>query len=229
MAIITGGLHGLARKKVGNVVYRDWRNMIVASAYNPNVQNPKTSGQEITRGKFAAISTLAKKMAVAITMGFKNFCAGTKIPSRSMFIKKNWKFVNMSDPSETPTFTYDEMSVAEGPLETPIFGTPSFSTAGAIKIPHTPNEQELVDGQDSVFCVVYNADKNRTQVLNGGQRDDDVDITLLMPTGWAGDRVHVWGFCMSESNKTLSANGVTREQKKGDASPSVYIGNGEIA
>lgn len=229
MAIITGGLHGLARKKVGNVVYRDWRNMVVASAYNPNVQNPKTNGQQIVRERFAAISNLAKKMAVGLAVGFKNFCAGTKVPTRSMFIKRNWSKVGVTDPGNPATFSYDEMVVADGQLEPPIFGTPSFATAGTIKIPHTPNEQELVNGQDSVMCLVYNVDKKRSQFLYADDRDSDTDITLLMPTGWAGDRVHVWGFCVSESDNTQSYSGVTREYKKGDASPSVYIGMGEIA
>lgn len=229
MAIITGGLHGLARKKVGNVVYRDWRNMIVASAYNPNVQNPKTDNQTVVREKFAAISAFAKKMAVALSMGFKNFCAGTKVPTRSMFIKKNWQKVSVMVPGDNPTFNYEEMSVADGPLETPIFGTPDFGTSGTIKVPHTPNEQDLVNGHDSVLCVVYNVDKNRSQVLDGGERDDDGDITLLMPTNWSGDRVQMWGFCVSPDNVAMSYNGVTREYKKGDASPSVYIGMGELA
>lgn len=229
MAIITGGLHGLARKKVGNVVYRDWRNMIVASAYNPNVQNPKTVSQETVRTRFALISTLAKKMAVAITMGFKNYCAGTKVPARSMFIKKNFNLVSMASPDEAPEYNWEDMLVADGPLASPIFGEPSFNTAGAIKFSHTPNEQDLVSGRDEVYCVVYNMDKKRAQVLAAGLREDDTDITLLMPTAWAGDRVKVWGFCLSPNNETLDVNGVTREQKKGDASPSVYIGAGEIS
>lgn len=229
MAIITGGLHGLARKKVGNVVYRDWRNMLVASAYNPNVQNPKTDQQTLVREKFAAISALAKKMAVGLSLGFKNFCAGTKVPTRSMFIKKNWRLVNVMTPGETPTFNFDEMSVADGPLEAPIFGTPSFADAGTIKIPHTPNEQELVDGHDAVYCLVYNVDKNRSQCLYAAERDEDEDIVLLLPTNWHGDRVQVWGFCLSTANNSVSHGGVTREYKKGDASPSVFIGNGEMA
>lgn len=210
-------------------MYRDWRNLIVASAYNPNVQNPRTDNQTLVREKFAAISNLAKKMAVGITVGLKNFCAGTKVPTRSMFIKKNWSLVSVDNPGATPTFSYDEMVVADGQLEPPIFGTPSFTTAGTIKIPHTPNEMELVNGQDSVMCLVYNTDKKRSQLLYADDRDSDTDITLLMPTGWTGDRVQVWGFCVSELDNTQSYSGVTREYKKGDASPSVYIGSGEIA
>lgn len=229
MAIITGGLHGLARKKVGNVVYRDWRNMLVASAYNPNVQNPQTDNQTMVRERFAAISALAKKMAVGLSMGFKNFCAGTKVPTRSMFIKKNWRLVNVNMPGTAPTFAFEDMVVADGPLEAPIFGTPGFDTAGTIKIPHFPNDQDLVNGQDSVYCLVYNADKKRSQCLVAAQRDEDEPITLLMPTNWQGDRVQIWGFCVSETNNTMSLNGVTREYKKGDASPSVYIGTGTIA
>lgn len=228
MAIITGGLHGLARKKVGNVVYRDWRNMIVASAYNPNVQNPNTGNQKTVRERFAAISSLAKKMAVGLSMGFKNFCDGTKVPTRSMFIKKNWRQVHVDNPGSTPTFSFENMVVADGPLEPPILGTPSFADAGTIKIPHTSNNQELVNGQDSVFCLVYNTEKKRSQCVFAAQRDEDEDIVLLMPTGWAGDRVEVWGFCISESNNTMTFNGVTREYKKGDASPSVFVGAGAI-
>lgn len=228
MAIITGGLHGLARKKVGNVVYRDWRNMLVASAYNPNVQNPKTDNQTMVREKFAAISSLAKKLSVGLSLGLKNFCAGTKVPTRSMFIKKNWSKVSVMVPGGTPTFAYDEMAVADGPLEAPILGTPNFDAAGTIKIPHTPNEQDLVNGQDSIYCLVYNLDKKRSQCLFGVERDESEDITLLVPTNWQGDRVSVWGFCISNTNNTMTLNGVTREYKKGDASPSVYIGNGEI-
>ena len=229
MAIITGGLHGLARKKVGNVVYRDWRNMLVASAYNPNVQNPKTDNQTIVREKFAAISGLAKKMAVGLTLGLKNFCAGTKVPTRSMFIKKNWSLVTVDNPGMAPLFEFSEMSVADGPLEPPILGTPDFSVAGVIKIPHTANNQDLVSGQDSVYCVVYNIVKKRSQCLFAAARDEDSAIELLVPTSWSGDRVEVWGFCVSEKNNTMTLNGVTREYKKGDASPSVFVGMGELA
>ena len=229
MAIITGGLHGLARKKVGNVVYRDWRNMLVASAYNPNVQNPNTDRQQIVREKFAAISALAKKMAVGLSMGLKNFCAGTKVPTRSMFIKKNWGYVHVDNPGQSPTFDYSEMAVADGPLEPPILGTPDFSVAGVIKIPHTANNLELVNGQDRVYCLVYNTDKKRSQCLYAGDRDEDTAIEILVPTSWSGDRVDIWGFCISENDVTMSYSGVTREYKKGDASPSLFVGMGNLA
>lgn len=226
MAIINGGLHGQAKKRVGNVVYRKWRNLDVAAKYQPNVSNPNTEAQKLVRTRFAAISDLAGKLGASLVLGFKAFVAGTKIPPKSFFIKKNWQYVHADTPGSA-TIDYSELKISDGPITAPVFGTLDVSVPQTIKVPIDDNSGQTVSSSDEVYLVVYCPENGQTILSEAVSRVDE-SIEVVVPSSWNGTRVHVWGFA-TWGGEVLSVQGIPVNHTKGDASPSVYIGSGDIS
>lgn len=59
MAILTGGILGPVRKKVGNVVGSTWKGINVVRQMPAHVHNPNSEGQQVVRNKFRYASKLA--------------------------------------------------------------------------------------------------------------------------------------------------------------------------
>lgn len=226
MAIINGGLHGQAKKRVGNIVYRKWRNLNVAAKYQPNISNPDTEAQKLIRTRFAAISDLAGKLGAALILGFKAFVAGTKTPPKALFIKKNWPFVHADTPG-TATIDYSDLQISDGPITAPDFGTIDLGTPQTIKVPINDNSGQTVSSSDEVYLVIHCPEVGQTILSEAATRSDD-SIVVEVPGDWNGTRVHVWGFA-TWGGEVLSVQGIPVNHTKGDASPSVYIGSGDIS
>lgn len=226
MAIITGGLHGQAKKRVGNVVYRKWRNLDVAAKYQPNVSNPRTEQQQLIRTRFGAASDLAGKLGAALVLGFKAFVAGTKVPPKSFFIKKNWLFINSVTPG-TATIDYSDLALSDGPIAAPAFGSISTSDPLTIKVDLTDNSSQTVADSDFVYMVVYCPELGQTILSNAVTRADG-DVTVIVPSSWNGCRVHCYGFA-TWGGEVLSVQGIPVTHNLGDASPTVYIGTADIS
>lgn len=225
MAIINGGLHGQAKKRVGNIVYRKWRNLDVAAKYQPNVSNPDTEAQKLVRTRFGAISDLAGKLGACLVLGFKTFVAGTKVPPKSFFIKKNWVFVHADTPGSA-TIDYSELMVSDGPIMAPSFGTLDTDTPLTVKVRINDNSGQTVSSADEVYLVVFCPENGQTILSEAVTRGDE-SVEVTVPSSWNGMRVHVWGFA-TWGGEVLSVQGIPVNHTKGDASPSVYIGSGDI-
>lgn len=225
MAIITGGLHGQAKKRVGNVVYRKWRNLDVAAKYQPNVSNPKTEAQELVRTRFGAASVLAGNFGAALVLGFKSIVAGTKVPPKSYFIKKNWSFIHADNPGAA-TIDYSELKISDGPIMAPSFGTLDTNTPLTVKVPINDNSGQTVSSSDEVRLVIMCPENGQTILSEAVTRGDE-SIEVTVPSSWNGMRVHVWGFA-TWGKEVLSVQGIPINHTMGDASPSIYIGSGDI-
>lgn len=218
MAIYNAGYLSPIRKKLGNAVGRKWRNLDVLAVYQPFVSNPNTEAQQLVRCRFGAAASISNAFKRALLLGFANICKGTKVPERSMFIRKNWSHIHCDTPG-TVTFDYTEMSVAEGPLPQISFGNADFSEPLQVAVTMTPATGiEGADSHDKVYLLVYDQESKTAVVSDGRNTRADESASVNVPAYWNGHRVHVWGFAVG--------NGT---DNKGVISNSRYLGSGTIS
>lgn len=218
MAIYNAGYLSPIRKKLGNAVGRKWRTLDVLAVYQPFVSNPNTSAQQMVRGRFAMAAKLAMAFARALELGFAGICKGTKIPQRSMFIKKNWEHI-MADSPSSITADFTEMVVAQGTLPEVLFGNASFSEP--LQVAVTMSDTTGIEGADShdkVYLLVYSPEAQAAVFSDGRNTRADESASVNVPAYWNGHRVHVWGFAVGAGTDNM-----------GVISNSRYLGSGTIS
>ena len=214
MAIYFAGYLSPIRNKLGNAVGRKWRTLDVLSAYNGRPRNPRTAAQQAQRTKFGFIASVARAFAPAINLGFMTTCAGTPIPQRSMFIKKNIGLVDVTTPS-APAIELTDVVFAQGNVPIASYGAASFADPLSVTVPLTDTSSVPgADARDQVYVFVYNKDTN-SGILSAPAARNDEEIVVSVPTVWNGNRVYVYGFVWNRDTE--------------QSSDSVSLGSGNIS
>ena len=217
MAIYNAGYLSPIRKKLGNAVGRKWRTLDVLAVYQPFVSNPKSEAQELVRTRFAFAASLAMAFDSAVKIGFKGICDGTKVPERSMFIKKNWSNVHADTPGAA-TVDYTELVIAQGSLPECSFGNASFADPLQVEVPmNDTTELPNADAHDKVYLYVYSPEAGAGVMGDVVTRADE-SVKCLVPAYWNGHRVHAWGFAVGAGVDNAGKISVSR-----------YLGSGTIS
>lgn len=218
MAIYNAGYLSPIRKKLGNAVGRKWRTLDVLAVYQPFVSNPNTIAQRNVRGKFGALAGLSMRFAIATETGFEAICKGTKVPQRSMFIRKNWD--NLSGDYEGYTVAYDDLVLSEGSLSVPEYtGSLDFTSPLTVKqtlTSYTGDSTPFIDKDDEVYMAVYSPEAQMCWINKTKRSDARIDVEV--PALANGHRVHCYLFGV----------GVKGMPDEGKVSDTVYLGTGTI-
>lgn len=219
MAIYNAGYLSPIRKKLGNAVGRKWRTLDVLAVYQPFVSNPNTDSQKSVRIRFATLATMAMRAAEAINPGFATVCAGTKVPQRSMFIRRNWAVATADTPTHV-TVDYTELILSDGSLNVPVnsgnaqFGDPLTATVNLDD--DATAHGEFVDKDDTVYLVVIDTESGNTYI--GQAVRADASVSCVVPASANGHRVHCYLFAVGKGSLDM-----------GRVSPTVYCGSGMIS
>lgn len=216
------GVLGEQFGKVGPVVARKFRTENVYSAYQKNVSNPRTEKQQIQRMKFKALSELAHNFACGAIFGFRAAAKGSNLSPRNLFQKTNWEMIEATS-LDSMRIDYTGIAVSKGGLDNVAFGTASFDTPGSVKVTFVSNNVACQQtANDKVYIYIYCPDAG-TGVLSEGVKRDEANITVHVPAIWNGLKVHVYGFCRNEG-QAVEEFGLAA----GEASPTQYVGSGDI-
>lgn len=223
MAKVTKKVLGFSRKKVGDVVFANFRGDTVARAYQPMVRNPRTEKQQLQRGKFAMLSGYAKAVSGGIYYGLGAAAKSMKLSPRNLFVKLNKGAITMTTPTSGTT-DFSSMVVAKGGFFKTTTGTILTDEPNTISIPVTALDVEGIRAADvAVHVVVYNRDEQQGLYSSGGiSTVGSIDVTV--PGSWNGTRCQVWCFCEYTGDEIVSL-GV----KKGDISDSWFAGDATIS
>lgn len=218
MAIYNAGYLSPIRKKLGNAVGRKWRTLNVLAVYQPFVSNPNTIAQRNVRVKFAALAGLSMRLAIAIEMGFEAMCKGTKVPQRSMFIRKNWD--NLSGDYEGYAVSYSDLVLSEGSLSVPEYtGSLDFTTPLTVKqalTSYAGDSTAFIDENDEIYMVVYSVEAQMCWVSKTKRLDERIECEV--PALANGHRVQCYLFAVGAKDKPDA----------GKVSNTVYLGQGTI-
>lgn len=165
MAIINGPYASKMRGKVGEVVAaKTTGNRTALRSYQPNVKNPNTLRQRVSRNKLAMASSLAAIFSEVIKIGFAKAAAGTKMYPRNMFVKDivpvSSGVLNVSGETVTVVDTKLEFSKALGITVKPVGGWVD-GTGGETKDFSVSNgDQVTLPAGSTLGLVVVLADQN---------------------------------------------------------------------
>ena len=223
MAIYNAGYLSPIRKKLGNAVGRKWRSLDVLAVYQPFVSNPNTLAQRGVRARFSSLAKLAMAMDGILQFSFAPLCKGPKVPQRSMFIKKNWDYVTLTDPTDPDggcTADYQSFVLSEGGVVPADCGSLSFANPQTAEAPLTDNTGGMALATDKVVLAAYSPEAGYG-ILGMSETSDrgDADVKITVPAAWNGHRVHVWAI-------TFGKEGTVNEGKIGT---SQYLGSGTSA
>lgn len=204
MAIYNAGYLSPIRKKLGNAVGRKWRTLDVMAVYQPFVRNPRTESQQLVRARFGKLAQIAMMLFAGISKGFEGICKGTKIPQRSMFIKKNWAYSHADTPSSV-TIDWENLVIAQGSLSLPTTGAltaPSANTIQLILNDDANGDPMVIDAADEVYMVLANPTKSMGIISSAVLRVAE-KITMSVPSNWVGDRLHAYVFAVGKGTQDL--------------------------
>lgn len=218
MAIISSNNLGRLKKKSGPNVFRKWRNLQVMGVYTSEVSNPRTEAQVLNRIRLGGASSVARGFASAVKIGFEAMCAGTKVPQRSMFVKKNIIHVI---PSISGGFTvdYEDLILSEGNLPAIQYGNATFENPLEVDVPISDPATAIGSNRNDIAYVFIYSPEAREGILKQGTRSD-VSIVVNVPAYWNGHRVHVWGFGKGADTNEINPKAL---------SSSRYLGSGTIS
>ena len=206
------------RGKIGNVVTMIQRGRNFVRIYVDEIANPNTDKQQLIRARFKKLGQLAAEFLAAITQGFHYKAKQKKDFPANEFLRVNWEAVSASSPDDV-TVNYAEMKVAEGPTKEVTFGAVDWGADEhlTIAVTYTGNtDSSARNGDDEVYIFAYVPEINEGILSSPAVRSAG-EISLTVPAGWNGLVVHLWGFTIGKTKKTM-----------GKASDSAYIGHHEI-
>ncbi len=218
MGKIYQGIDGAVMGKVGQHVGRIWKGRPVLAIYQPNVANPNTTAQQIARARLSKLGQLSSAFLTALNAGLQFEAKKLRITNPNVFVKNNYAQVTALSADDV-TVNYSGLQVAQGNLPECSFGQVDFGEAQHLQLscPLTGNsDMPGANEQDSVYLAAYCPEKNQC-VLGSPARRSASSVSVNVPAGWDGMDVHVYAFA-------ISAN-----KQRPTASPTAYLGTGEVA
>lgn len=188
-AVVTGGVFGQYRNRIGNVVYAYRNGQQVAKSYNPKPRYTATNEQIQNRGKLGALAKIGRQMASAIDILVSN--PGEGGTKRSSFVSLNYPFMGWNPSTGVPVPSWSDITFGSGPL-TPPQNTAVNSGTNVLSITFDNTPVGDQEASDQVIVAVAFANLGLFVEL-----EDGVDIT----TGTAdipylddqiGEVVHVY-------------------------------------
>lgn len=204
MAIYNAGYLSPIRKKLGNAVGRKWRTLNVLAVYQPFVRNPRTESQQLIRTRFGKLAQIAMMLSAGIMKGFEGICNGTKVPQRSMFIKKNWSRVHADVPGSS-TVDWEDLTIAQGGLALPTIGALTAPSANTINLALNDagrGDPSVISEADEVYMVLANPAKNMGLISAATLRVEE-EIEMSVPANWVGDRLHAYVFAIGKGSEDM--------------------------
>lgn len=219
MGKVTKKILGATRGKVGDVVFRKFRQMNVNSSYQPNPLNPDTKAQQLQRGIFAVMSKTATSMAKGIKVGFGYKAKGTNLSPRNWFVRTNKEWFTSNQPGIV-TISYPELVMSLGRTCEADFNALDFDDANVVGVSWTPLST-AVDTNAELHIVVVCPD-NEGCLVSTAAKLSEGSVNVSTPDEWNGLKVHCYAI------ETAVADHPEDDIVKGQTYRSVYLGQGNI-
>lgn len=224
MARTTKNVLGNQSGRIGQVVGMITDGVQLYRSYTDRVRNPRTKAQQLTRAKLGEFSLIARGFKSAIALGFKN----SRKPLESVqnvFIRKNQSAMVGDTPSEI-MFDYTQAKISEGAAVMAGFGSIRADEALTVDETFVPNSDiPGASSKDKVYMCLFQPD-TKACVLSMGVLRSAGTISISVPSGWSGMKVHGYGFVVAAED-VYDTNGV-KLTSAGECSVTAYLGSATI-
>ena len=154
----------------------------VSRSYQPNVKNPNTKRQQVSRNKMALASQYAAALSVAIKIGYAMATASTKMFARNMFVRNivpvSKGILTNNGTEITADLTKLPVSQAIGIAETPVIAVSAGTEAGSKKIDASNAASVVLEQGDTLGLVVVALNEAGTaSLVRQGVATDGVTLS----------------------------------------------------
>lgn len=205
--------------KVGNLVGYSSLGKQVFRAYQPVVQNPKTTAQENQRKKFNIMLEAARMFRPAYILGMKDEGRAKKRTAFAQFMSVNFPFIVGASPSEYHLNASDVVC-SQGSLpgievEVPAQPVPGGEEELRVLDFHANDPGALPS--DDMYVIVANFKNNQVSMSGPTKRDGNSRIEVKIPASWSTDEVHFYSFVVGNEGDNY-----------GKSSESMYMGSAHV-
>ena len=212
MAKIYQGPLGNFSGKVGTVVGYMWRGRPCIRVYRHAINYPNTEQQQQQRDWFVSMVRFASQATGALKFGFRQKSLEAHMTEGNYFVMMNKRHFHRREGQLS--VDYEHLKIAEGSAADVYFKQPHFEQDEIVTVGFEKNTMSLrASGEDSVYIYIYAPDL-ATGILSAPTTRRSRQVSLKLPTTWAGHEVHIYGFVVD---------------KEGRASNSTYIGPGRVS
>lgn len=209
----------------------------VSRTYQPNVKNPNTLRQRVSRLRMSTASGLASALAAAIQQGYAKATASTRMYPRNMFVRDAVRMDGMNVitvANETATVDYENIKVSQrnGLNSLPAMGQADFTEPLQIKMDYAAiNVTDVLPaGKLGLVTVVFAPELNQCIVKNTiVEQGQEGSVTINMPSSFGSQTVHLYHFLKWVPD---SKNGVATADEPwmypSETGETVYGGTGVI-
>lgn len=238
---------GIMTGKLGNFVLSSRKGEVIARAYNPVVENPRTARQQLSRAKLSLASDLARSLAGALRIGYGQYAKGL-VSARNVFVKDIVPVGAQTITGTTPAalqINWERVKVSDGNFGYPGCDEPDLENPLRIQVgisePNlTPDVITDASGTPVVVTanlVAYNKTLKTSTVLSevfydpsNPQLQPPADLKMDVPSNWQGTQVEMYIFYKQHP---VAVNGIANttapQRYPGAAGITSYLGSGTIA
>jgi len=189
MGTIKKGLIGGFSGQVGPVIGSSWKGIPYMKTKPEKVANPKTQGQLDHRGKFVTTIRFLRPMKAFLHVSFSEMAIKKTAYNAAMSYNYHHAVTG-----SYPDFNmdYSRVIVSQGSLAG-VINPQVIATAGQINFSWQNNADNMeVMDSDKVLLLIYNATRQETVFLVGGNTRDSGSQSILIPPSFAGEEVHCY-------------------------------------
>lgn len=219
MGKVTKKILGATRGKVGDVVFRKFRQMNVDSAYQPTPANPRTEAQMIQRAIFGEMSRMAHVTAQGINIGLSWKAKSSNLSPRNWFVRLNKENFSSTNPANVDV-AFQELIFSTGDRMEANFGNLDLDNPLEVGISWTP-ETTAVDTNAELTFIVYSPDAKEA-IISEAAKLSERNKTVTVPSHWNALKVYVYAI------EVAVADHPEHNIVKGQTYRSTYIGTGNI-
>lgn len=238
---------GIMTGKLGNFVLSSRKGEVIARAYNPIVENPRTARQQLSRAKLSLASDLARSLASAIRIGYGQDAKGLVSP-RNVFVKDivpvGAQVITGTNPAALQV-VYEKLQLSSAKFGGADYDEPDLENPLQVSVDITApnlNPEVITDASGApvvvtVNLVIYNK-VHKTSIVHTEVMYDPsnpsvhpVDsLKVTVPTNWQGTQVEMYAFYKQHPVAVNGiANTVAPQRYPGAAGVTTYLGTGTIA
>ena len=211
MAKQIDGYLGGFRGKLGPAVGYVWNGVWCLRSRPGKVRNPRTEAQQQHRELFKQEVQLAATMGRALNKGLGTVARSMHMTPQNLFVKASQEAFSLEDGRLA--VDYSQLVLSAGPVAPVAFGAPEVTVGNVLSISFEKNPLHVrADWSDGVYLFVYCPELGGGYLTAPVYRKDQ-RISVVLPSGFAGKEVHLYGFV---------------QDAHGRSSETIYIGFGRM-
>ena len=191
MATFTqGGLGGFSGT-LGPVVGYNWRGRWCMRSRPGAVRNPRTDAQQRHRMMFREEVRLASRMNWLLRESLQELSLDEGLTPCNYFIRENQRCFGWEEGRLT--VDWSRLVLSHGPVAPVAFDVPEVTEGTRLSIRFEKNPLHVrADSTDRVYLYVYCTESDEG-ILAAPVYRCDREISVLLPSWWAGREVLLWG------------------------------------